>query len=122
MLIHPKSHKFMSSHYALPASYHTKGTPTFVPMQLGGYWAPTSKVAGAAQPWPTSSTPPSSHHAYIQVIELSHAVTPFRWTACPRIFALATHSEAIRAKIIIEATFIASGFTRALDKGQFEPT
>jgi len=38
------------------------------------------------------------------------------------LITLATHSEVLRAKIIIEATFIASGLTRAPNKGQFEPT
>ena len=76
-------------------------------------------------------------------------MTPFGWTASPRIWvavfrvvvaelrhaglrilvfvddlliALATRSEALRAKVIIEATFIASGLTRAPNKSQFEPT
>ena len=149
--IHRTSRKFMSSHYALPAFYHVHGQPIFVPLQAGGYWAPTGQ-ASAALPWPTARLPPpspSSPPAYIQVIELSHAVTPFGWTASPRIWvavfrvvvaalrraglrilvfvddlliALATRSAALRAKVIIEATFVASGLTRAPDKGQFEPT
>jgi len=149
--IHHISRKFMSSHYALPAFYHVNGKLIFVPLQAGGYWAPTGQ-ASAALPWPTPLLPPlspSSPPAYIQVIELSHALTPFGWTASPRIWvpvfrvvvaalrraglrilvlvddlliALATHSETLRAKVIIEATFIASGLTHAPNKGQFEPT
>ena len=78
----------MSSHYALPAFYHANDQPIFVPLQPGGYWAPTGQTS-AALPWPTARMPPpspSSPPAYIQVIELSHAVTPFGWTASPLIW------------------------------------
>ena len=36
VLIHPKSRKFMSSHYAFPAFYHVNGKSTFVLLQPGG--------------------------------------------------------------------------------------
>ena len=65
--IHRTSRKFMSSHYALPAFYHVHGQPIFVPLQAGGYWAPTGQ-ASAALPWPTARLPPpspSSPPAYI---------------------------------------------------------
>ena len=83
--IYHTSRKFMSSHYTLPAFYHVNGKPIFMPLQARDYWAPTGQ-ASAALPWPTPLLPPlspSSPPAYIQVIELSHAVTPFRWTASP---------------------------------------
>jgi hypothetical protein len=149
--IHPQSRKFMSSHYALPTFYESEGKATFVPLQPGGYWALQHQVARGSPrpPKPTASTPPGLREAYIQVIELSHAVTPFGWTASPRIWvavfrvvvaalrraglrvlvfvddlliALASYAEAVRAKTIIEETFAASGLTRAPGKGQFEPT
>jgi len=121
-----------------------------VPLQPGGYWALQHQVARGSPrpPKPTVSTPPGLREAYIQVIELSHAVTPFGWTASPRIWvavfrvvvaalrraslrvlvlvddlliALASYAEAVRAKTSIEETFAASGLTWAPGKGQFEP-
>jgi len=141
----------MSSHYALPIFYESKGKVTFAPLQPGGYWALLHQVArdSPRPPKPTTSTPPGLREAYIQVIELSHAVTPFGWTASPRIWvaifrvvvaafrraglrvlvfvdklliALVSYVEAMRAKTIIQETFASSSLTRAPGKDQFEPT
>ena len=86
---------------------------------------------------------------WVQVVEFSHAVLPFGWTSSPRIWAavcrvlgaalrragirvlvyvddfllaLRTRKEACDARPIIEAAFLASGLTRAPDKGQWEPS
>jgi len=106
VLIHPQNQKFMSNHYALPTFYKSEGKTTFVSHQPGRYWAlqqhlararksaPTeadylnsSHVRGSLRPQkPTTSTPPGLRETYIQIIKLSHAVTPFRWMASPRIW------------------------------------
>ena len=151
MPIHPQNLKFMSNHYALPTFYESEEKATFVPLHPRGYWALKHHVARGSPrpPKPTTSTPPGLHETYIQVIELSHAVTPFGWAVSPRIWvtvfrvvvtalrraglrvlafvndlliALISYAESMRAKTIIEETFATSCLTLAPGTGQFEPT
>lgn len=66
--LHASSHKFFSSHFALPASYFLEGRRTSTPLLPGGYWAwqpgvpPPPSSGGFSNSSPSSPLAPSSQH------------------------------------------------------------
>jgi hypothetical protein len=136
--IHPKHHKFFSSHLALPLFVKNK----FIELQTGGYFV--CSRPDLAQPMPSTQTPLHLRHLYHQVVEFSHAVLPLDWTRSPRIWtivmsvvtaglrrhgmrtllyvddlliACSSFEEASRVRQIIEDTLLAAGIVRVSLKG-----
>ena len=142
--VHRDSIKFMSSHFALPASYTVDGVSHQTPLMRGGYWC--RQPLG---PWTQRCPTPLPHEPaqWVQIVEFSHARLPFGFTSSPRIYTavarvvasalrreglrvlvfvddylIATRSRAqtLRARRTVTRIFNDCGFVRALGKGQFD--
>jgi hypothetical protein len=71
--IHPKHHKFFSSHLTLPLFVNNK----FIELQPGGYFVSTRP--DLAPLVISVQTPPHQRHLYHQVVEFSHVSLPLGW-------------------------------------------
>jgi hypothetical protein len=144
--IHRSSIKFMSSHFAIPASYLLNGVLTPTPLLRGGYWA-RQPVGPWSHPVPEPAI--GEPCILVQIVSFSHARLPFGWTQSPRVYtavarvvvaalrraglrvlifvddyliATSTRGQALQAKRIIIDIFRRSGFEKAPGKGQFFPS
>ena len=124
--LHLSAARYLSFHFAVPRSYvHPDGSRRPIPPPPGSYIV-------------------DDYH----VIERSCAALPFGWTSSPFVFtkvvkvlaramrargirclwfiddclvALPTRAQAIRARAVIEEMLAGAGFTKAPDKGVWEP-
>jgi hypothetical protein len=139
--IHPKHHKFFSSHLALSLFVNNK----FIELQTGGYFV--CSRPDLASLVPSAQTPSYLCHLCHQVVEFSHTALPLGWASSPRIWtsvmsvvsavlrrhrmytllyvddlliAYNSFEEASQVHRIIEETLLAAGIVRAPLKGCFD--